>query len=525
MANASIPDLKKQIDQARRANYTPQQILEYLKDKDDRINTALQEGYRPEEILDFLAPPSTMMENVGRQAQIAAGGAAPGAIATSLGAAVAGPVGGMVGSFAYPATDALVGAINSFLSQNNQLPIPSEEMRKILRRAGIGAEPETTGERMLQAGAEAMTGTVGAVAPKMAGVRLPGAAGTAVEEFGRAPISQMAAAGTAAPVSQGVGEVTESPVAALLSGAAVGAATGIRPRARATDVTADSMNARIRDAFKRAEDANLSIEMTPFTQRGFSLDSKLRDLGWRPDNPQLEGITRTVQNLQKEVGPKDLQDLQRIRNEIKMSANPNDPNAYRLMKVVLNDFDDYLDDLPSSSIISKGDQEGARAWAQARKLFNAEKKAEVFEKMLFDLPAERTKFGQSGAENFLANELRKIAKNEKKMRLFTQAEQAEIRKAAQGGSLQNMLRYVGRFAPIGAIPQISSAALMYADPMLGTIPAAGYGARMASEQMRIGDVQRLTDLMRTGVMPPTMTQNIPATLSRGLLSTQIDEER
>jgi hypothetical protein len=59
---------------------------------------------------------------------------------------------------------------------------------------------------------------------------------------------------------------------------------------------------------------------------------------------------------------------------------------------------------------------------------------------------------------------------------------------------------------------------------LAAIPAAGIAGRAAATQMRVGDVQRLADMMRTGVQQPSITNLMPATFSRGLLSTQIDEE-
>ena len=61
-----------------------------------------------------------------------------------------------------------------------------------------------------------------------------------------------------------------------------------------------------------------------------------------------------------------------------------------------------------------------------------------------------------------------------------------------------------------------------ANPYLGLIPAVGMGARMGTEQMRIGDVERLMDLMRTGTKPQSPFFNIPSTLSRGLLSTELE---
>lgn len=243
----------------------------------------------------------------------------------------------------------------------------------------------------------------------------------------------------------------------------------------------------------------------------------------RSDNEELSNITKLVDTLKAESGPRDLQQLKDLRQAIKLSANPNDPNAYRLMKIIQKDFDDYLDNLPKQSILAGDAKEGMQAWSEARKLFNQEKKAETFQNILKNLDIEKNKYSQSGAENYLANELRKIAKDDDTMRLFSKYEQAEITKAAQGGSLQNMLRYIGKFAPTGVIPGLGAFGLWNIEPSLGVgVPAAGLASRKAAEQIRVGDVQRLMDLMRTGIRPPSPFEGVPATFSRGLLSTELE---
>jgi len=109
------------------------------------------------------------------------------------------------------------------------------------------------------------------------------------------------------------------------------------------------------------------------------------------------------------------------------------------------------------------------------------------------------------------------------MRLFSRTEQAEIRKAAEGGNLQTMLRYFGKFAPRGFLPMAGTAGLTVYDPIYGVaLGAVGEASRRGAEQMRIGDVERLVDMIRTGQRPPTITQFMPTTVSRGLLSTELE---
>ena len=525
MAQMANTDLRNQVNQARRSGYTDDQIIQFLSTRDERVGQALGQGYTPSDVLNFLAPPQTTGETAERLAGAATRGAAPAAIATSLGGAVGGPVGAVMGSLAYPATDALLQAANVFLPENYQLPMASDEMMGLLDRFGIGMQPETRGERMAQAGGEAVTSTLGSIVPRAIGTKLPGATGALVEEIGKAPLAQTITAPISAGASVGVGEATESPIAALFAGAVPGVAAGIRPRGRGTELTPEAMESRIGDAYGRARSANVQIPIDDFASRGFALDSKLRQAGWRPEAENLSDITSMLENIKSQRGVKDIQDLMVMREQIKTSANPMDKNAYRIMKVMLDDFDDYLDNIPTSVIESTQGQEGISAWRMGRDLFNKQRKAEVFDDMLANMDFERSKFTMSGAENYLANELRKLAKNKKKMRLFTQAEQSAIKEAAKGGSMQNMLRYIGKFAPTGVIPGLSAVGLTAVDPMFATIPAAGAMGRIGAEQLRVGDVQRLADMMRTGQPQPGITSLMPTTFSRGLLSTDLYEEQ
>lgn len=526
-----MADIRDQVNQARRAGYSEKEIADFISASDPRVKEAISEGYSPDEVMAFIAPTPTTMEQVERGAGIVGRATSPTAVGTTAGALMGIPggppgvaLGSVVGSLSVPVADAVIQAYNALVPQDQQLSLPSQGIRTALGRLGMGGiEPETRGERILAGASEALAGTAGQVA---GGRGITGSFAPSGQTISQAPIAQLITAPVASGGSQFVGEVTESPLAALGTGLVIGGAGGVRPRARGEAPTTEMMQNQIRSAFKAAEDANLTVNIDAFQNRLFDINKRLRQEGWRPDNPELAGVTRAVDALGQERGPKDLADLRRIRNQIKISANPNDPNQYRLMKIVLSDFDDFLDNLPKNAIYSpfqgQEAQKGLQAWSEARKLFSTEKKAEVFTDILKNLPIEANKFGQSGAENYLANELRKLAKNDKQMRLFSRTEQAEIRKAAEGGKLQNMLRYVGRIAPIGAIPQISAVLGTVIEPTLAGAFGTGLAARYGAEQMRIGDVERLVDMIRTGQRPPTITQFMPTTVSRGLLSTELE---
>lgn len=129
-------EFRDQINTARRAGYTDDDIVNYLKDKDPRVVKALEAGYKPIEIVDYLAPPPTMGEEAVRKGGIvsrgaseglapvvagALGGAALGAM-TGVAAPIAIPAGAIAGGFAVPMADVLTSGYNRLTDSNVRLP-------------------------------------------------------------------------------------------------------------------------------------------------------------------------------------------------------------------------------------------------------------------------------------------------------------------------------------------------------------------------------------------------------------------
>ena len=172
---------RDQINTARRAGYSDEEIVDYLKSKDPRVVKAIESGYKPTEIVDYLAPPPTMGEEFQRKAGVAArgmsealapvtvgalGGAALGAM-TGVAAPVAIPAGAIAGGLAVPAADALTLAYNKLTGGNVRLP------SQAISEALPGPRAESPAERVLQASTGALTGTAGFVGAGRSITQLP----------------------------------------------------------------------------------------------------------------------------------------------------------------------------------------------------------------------------------------------------------------------------------------------------------------------------------------------------------------
>jgi hypothetical protein len=178
-----------------------------------------------------------------------------------------------------------------------------------------------------------------------------------------------------------------------------------------------------------------------------------------------------------------------------------DPEEMRLATMLKSDFDNYIANIPDTAVIG-GSKEGLAAWKEARDTYTKLSKADIFTDMLEKAKLEKHKLTQSGTENALFKELRKLAENPKRMRLFNKAEQAEIKKAAEGGSVQNAMRFLGRFTPTGPVSGIFAGGALLAHPAVA-IPfeAASMLSRAGSTKIRKDNVKQLAAMMRAGYKP------------------------
>jgi hypothetical protein len=465
------------------------------------------------------AQPRGVTEQLGRQFGIAARGAAPVAAGTAGGFMVGGAPGALAGGLALPLAEVGTQAANVLLPENYQIPSPTGAVESLLTRLGF-PNPETMGERALQVGSSALTGLGGQLQA------LPSVAKTAQTELGRflatefakAPSRQLAAAAPSAAVGQAVGEVTGSPVAGMVAGMGTGAAFGVGSK-QPFAPTREELATKSTKLFERAKESGVMFNAPKFSSKMDGVMNSLRDEGYEAGGayPKLD---IAFKRLTDPTTPKDFTGLTNLRKAIRSAQASIDPEERRMATILKDKFDDYVANAPSSDILGTNTKTGTALWKQARDEYSKLMKSDVFEDMLENAQLDASKFTQSGTENSLAQQLRQLAKNDKKMRLFTKEEQAAIRSAAKGSTVQNMLKFYGRFAPTSAIPAGFAGGAAVYEPTIGLPFAAGaIGSRYGATKMRERSVQNLADIMRAGrgaTVPPNLVPAVTGT--RGLLS-------
>jgi hypothetical protein len=473
-----------------------------------------------------------MGESVKRGAGLATRAMAPTLLGAQIGSA-GGPIGSVLGSMALPAADALNSLINLIASPftDKRLIPASQAVQNLMTAAGVPAAPETQTptERVVSGGLESMTGVARTIPEFIRrGAELVPSVGREVSrQMAVAPGTQAVVSPTAVMAGQTVTETTGSPVAGLATTLATGTAGGIKRPQKEQALSTQALDRIASDRYAMLEKSGIELNNDAFAKSMTDLAKNLRTEGYTPKAyPKIAGA---LEELTSTAQPKDWTELQALRKMIRAGQKSVDPEERRLASILLDEYDNYLINVPKTDIAAGDVKAAGKTWEEARNAYSRMKKSEVFEDMLSEAQLDRSKFTQSGEENSLAKQLRQLAKNDKKMRLFTADEQKAIEQAAKGGTVQNMLKFYGRFAPTGPVSGLFTGGASVMAPAVGIPFALGAaGSRVGATNLRRSSVEDLANIMRMGQTPQTTGgpfRAVPATTIRGLLSLQDLEEQ
>lgn len=475
----------------------------------------------------------TLRESFERGAGLTYRAVAPTLAGAQIGS-YGGPLGALVGSMAVPAADAVNALLNVIASPftEKRLMPASQAIQNLMTRSGVPAAPETQTptERVVGAGLESMTGvarTIPALIKASTTATSP-VTRAVTEQLAVAPRTQAIVSPTAVMSGQTVTEATGNPLYGAGTTLATGMAGGIKRPQKQEALSTQALDRIATDRYDQLQQSGVQLKTDEFVNAMNDIAKGLRQEGYTPKAfPKVAGA---IEELTSTAQPKDWTELQALRKMIRSGQKSIEPEERRMASILLDDYDNYLMTVPKDAIASGDMKNAGQLWSEARNAYSKMKKSEVFEDMLNEAKLDRSKFTQSGEENSLAKQLRQLAKNDKKMRLFTKDEQAAIEQAAKGGNVQNMLKFFGRFAPTGVVPVGLSVGTTALAPMIGiplTIGAAG--SRGLATNMRRGSVEDLANIMRTGGIPQTVGSPFRAvtpTTARGLLSIEdLDQEQ
>lgn len=328
-----------------------------------------------------------------------------------------------------------------------------------------------------------------------------------------------AISGGAGGTGQAVTEATGSQLAGALASMAVPAGVSAAAQPRQPKPVArsiDELKAASSKAYDEATNAGAVFKPASYDNFVDSLIPGIKKEGFNAGlHPKIQFV---LDQLISEKGqPQTLDNMEILRRVVKSAAKSNESDERRLAGIIQSKLDDFVSKAGPNDITGGNLSVAVPALQNARKLWSQASKADVIETLMDRAQLSAPNFSGSGMENAIRTEFRSLAKNEKKMRLFTDDEQDAIRKVAMGGPLENAARMIGKFAPTGVVSSglSSGAGYVLGGPVgAAVVPATGFVGRQLATALTKRNAEKASELMR-GFQPNIAPQQ-PGMLAEAL---------
>ena len=303
----------------------------------------------------------------------------------------------------------------------------------------------------------------------------------------------------------GLSERAKNAAVGAFAGGAAGAAVrgglnALQNRAAAKTIPDIPQLRRAAEAgYKAADDAGVMVKPDGIRRIGTSVVGDLVDMGYHPNlQPKIGAVLSEIERLGNTNSTyKGLGVLRRMVGNV---AASNDPTERAMAMRIMNRLDDYMNNIPADDVImgdaaraSRGFRQGQENWARMRR-------AEMVDTAAVKAERRAASSGTGGnLENTLRQNVRGILDNPRRSRGMTPAEIEMAEKVVRGTPTQNAMRMVGKLSPTtGGLQAALNVGATAVNPLMAIPGLVGIGAKSAAEAMTTRNVNRLSQIIRSG---------------------------
>jgi hypothetical protein len=259
-----------------------------------------------------------------------------------------------------------------------------------------------------------------------------------------------------------------------------------KPAVPTTDQLADASNAM----YRASEEAGVVIKPQSTQKAVDIIDTvvKAENLGKMPPKIKEAHDTLTARIAKNE--PLTLKEADKVRQIISDAFKSTDAADQRIAGIIKDQYDTYLDGLTARDVAAGNTAQGVEMLQQARALYRRRKNSEMADTMEANAALDgEAKYTQAGLEHALRGEYKKLAKDERRMKMLTAEQQEAVREVVRGGAVTNTLRNVGKLDPMrGGMAQalglgVGGGLGAMAGAAFGDAGMAGTGAMIGSGAM------------------------------------------
>lgn len=259
-----------------------------------------------------------------------------------------------------------------------------------------------------------------------------------------------------------------------------------------------------RNIYNQIDELGVSIRPSAYERLPKQLRQIARNEGFnRRLHPKVHAALDEFEEL-VEGAPK-VSDLDTARKVMQSAARSVEPEEARLGRLMIDNVDNYLDNLRPESMIlggQRGSEVGAM-YREARGLWQRAKKAQLIDQAV-ELAGDQLAGFESGLRNQFKNLLGRITRN--KLKGFSKDEVAAIRQVVRGGKVENTAKALGKFgfsedqAVRMLVPGLGVAGGAAVGGPVGAVvvPAIGQVSRNLAQKLTKGNAEFANAVIRAG---------------------------
>lgn len=270
-----------------------------------------------------------------------------------------------------------------------------------------------------------------------------------------------------------------------------------------------------RNIYRQIDNLGVVVEAPAVSQLASQVVNNIRSKGFNARiHPKVSAaLDEITTHADKDLSVSDIDILRRVS---RAAARSLEPDEARLGSIMVQQIDDFLDDLPTQFVRNPQGTDVGVLMRQARDFWQRARKAELIEDAI-----SKAKDQASGFENGLRVQFRSLLNNRKKLQGFTEDEKNAMRQVVQGTKGANLAKLIGRlgFQEGQATNLIGVALGITGGGIVGGVPgsiatvAVGQGARKLAQNLTLGNANFASALTRAGKngfnIAKAYTQNVP----------------
>lgn len=332
-------------------------------------------------------------------------------------------------------------------------------------------------------------------------------------QMGQSTASQDAAAGALAGAGGEVGQEVGGDTGRMI-GSVVGAsatalpsmASAMRQPAAANKAlreavpTVDRLKDEARKIYTQLDEAGVTVNQPAVARLADDIAAAMKQEGFNPRiHPKVSAVLDEVASSGEKAMT--ISEMDIMRRVAQSAARSLEPDEARLGRIMMQKIDDFLDNVPGSSLQgAEGTNVGA-LFKEARGFWGQAKKGEMIQQAV-----EKAKNQASGFENGIRTQFRALLNNPKKMRGFSDAEKDAMKQVVRGGPAENILKAIGKFgftegqASSMLLSSLGSAGGFAVAGTAGgvAVPVAGQLAKSAAQKLTRDNARVAADVIAAG---------------------------